>query len=103
AVVSVDGAEVARFPVFTDDKGKAYVRFTLPRAIARGDALITLSVDAGGISETLQRRIPVVLDEVSVTAFPEGGDLVTGLPSRLYLAARDPQGKPVEIEGELVD
>ena len=103
AVVTVDGAEIGRFPVFTDDKGRAFLRFTLPRSIARGDALLTLLVDAGGISESLQRRIPIVLDEVDVKAYPEGGDLVTGLPSRVYLAARDPQGKPVEIEGEIVD
>src|SRR5262249_37570315 len=42
-------------------------------------------------------------DEVDVKAYPEGGDLVTGLPTRVYLAARDPQGKPVEVEGQIVD
>ena len=103
AVVTVDGAEIGRFPVLTDDKGRAFLRFTLPRSIARGDATILLLVDAGGVSESLQRRIPIALDAVNVTAYPEGGDLVTGLPSRVYLAARDPQGKPVEIEGEIVD
>lgn len=103
AVVTLDGAELGRFPVFTDDKGKGFLRFALPRSIARGDALLTLLVDAGGISESIQRRIPIALDEVNVEAFPEGGDLVTGLSSRVYLRARDPQGKPVEVEGQIVD
>jgi hypothetical protein len=103
AVVTVDGAEIGRFPVFTDEKGRGFLRFTLPASIARGDALVTLLVDAGGISESLQRRIPIALDQVDVKAYPEGGDLVTGLPSRVYFSARDPQGKPVDVEGEVVD
>lgn len=103
AVITVDGVEIARVNVFPDDKGKAFVRFVLPAKIAKGEGLITLQVDGGGFTEALQRRIPIALDEVMVSFFPEGGDLVTGLPGRVYLSARDPQGEPVEVEGQVFD
>ncbi len=103
AVVTLDGAEIARIPVMIDWNGKGKVRFTLPRSIARGDGLLTLLVDAGGTTESLQRRIPILLDRAELTVFPEGGDLVTGLPSRVYVSARDPLGKPADFEGDIVD
>jgi hypothetical protein len=103
AVITIDGAEIARIPVFTDERGRGFLRFALPRNIARGDGLLTILVDAGGISESLQRRIPIALEQIDVRAYPEGGDLVAGLPSRVYLKATDPQGKAVEVEGDVVD
>jgi hypothetical protein len=86
-----------------DAKGRAFLVFDLPRRITKGEVFVNLQVDVGGVVESMQRRIPVVLDEVTVTAFPEGGDLVNGLPSRVYLAGLDPQGKPAEIEGRIMD
>jgi hypothetical protein len=103
AVITIDGAEIARIPVMIDWSGKGTVRFALPRSIARGDGLLTLLVDAGGTTESIQKRIPILLDRIELTAFPEGGDLVTGLPSRVYVSARDPLGKPADFEGDIVD
>jgi hypothetical protein len=103
AIITVDGVELARTNVFPDDKGRAWVRFVLPMKIAKGDGLLTLQVDGGGFVEPIQRRIPITLDDVQVSLFPEGGDLVTGLPSRVYLSARDPQNEPVEVQGQVFD
>ncbi|MEZ4296316.1 MAG: MG2 domain-containing protein [Polyangiaceae bacterium] len=103
AIVTVDGAQIARTNVFPDDKGRAWVRFVLPAKIAKGDALLTIQVDGGGFIESIQRRIPIALEDVQLSFFPEGGDMVTGLPARVYLSARDPQGEPVEVEGQVFD
>ena len=103
AIVTVDGVEVTRMSVFPDDKGRAWVRFILPSKIAKGDGLLTIQVDGGGFVESIQRRIPIALEDVMVSVFPEGGDLVTGLPSRVYLAAKDAQNEPVEVEGQVFD
>jgi hypothetical protein len=103
AIITVDGAEIARTNVFPDDKGRAWVRFALPSKIAKGDGLLTIQVDGGGFVESIQRRIPIALEDVQISMYPEGGDLVTGLPSRVYLAARDPQNQPVEVEGQVFD
>lgn len=103
AVVTVDGAEIARQNVFPDDKGRAWVRFALPSRIAKGDGLLTVQVDGGGFVESIQRRIPIALDDVQISMYPEGGDLVEGLPARVYLSARDPSNEPVEVEGQVLD
>lgn len=103
AVVAIDGGELARFVLFANDKGKVFVRFSLPRTMKQGDGTLTLLVDAGGVTESIQRKIPILLDRVDLAAFPEGGDLVEGLPSRVYLSAKSSLGKPADVEGSVVD
>jgi hypothetical protein len=103
AVVTVDDAEVSRQTLATDDDGKAIVRFQLPATIARGDGLLTILVDDGGVTESIQKRIPIVLKTLQLAVFPEGGELVAGVPGRVYLMAKTPIGKPADIEGRVVD
>jgi hypothetical protein len=103
AVATVDDAEVARLPVALDAAGNGTVRFTLPAAIARGDGLLTVLVPDGGVTESIQKRIPILLKTVDVALYPEGGDLVEGLPGRVYLAATNSLGKPADVEGRVVD
>lgn len=103
AVVTVDEAEVARFAAQTDDAGNRLVRFALPERIARGDGLLTILIEDGGVTESIQKRIPIVLGDLRLTLYPEGGDLVAGLPGRVYFAARNLLDEPADVEGRLVD
>lgn len=103
AIVTLDEAEVARFPVTTSAGGKAIARFDLPERIARGDGLFTLLVEDGGVTESIQKRIPILVKQMSLELFPEGGDLIAGLPGRVYFQAKNPLGKPADISGRVVD
>jgi alpha-2-macroglobulin-like protein len=103
ALAWLDGQQVARIGQRTDARGAATVRFALPARIERGDALLTVTVEDGGATESIQRRIPIALDAVQLAVYPEGGDLVTGLSSTVYVAARSPAGEPVEVRGEVRD
>ncbi len=103
AVVTVDDAEIARLAISTDGDGKATARFTLPPAIARGDGLLTILADDGGVTESIQKRIPILVSALQLQMFPEGGDLVDSLPGRVYFLARNPLGKPADVEGRVVD
>ncbi len=103
AVATVDDAEVSRTELTTDDAGKAIVKFALPAHIARGDGLLSVLVEEGGVTESIQRRIPIVMTTLQLGVFPEGGDLVSGLPSRVYFMAKTPIGKPADIAGIVVD
>ncbi|HEU0029923.1 MAG TPA: MG2 domain-containing protein [Kofleriaceae bacterium] len=103
AVVTVDGADVARVPVTTDGDGNTVVKFALPSQIQKGDGLLTILVDDGGVTESIQKRIPITLADLRFTAYPEGGDLVAGLPSRVYFQAKNLLDKPADIEGKVVD
>jgi hypothetical protein len=102
-LVTLDGTDLARTPVTTDAKGNAIVQFTLPASMQRGDGLLTILVDDGGVTESVQKRIPITLADLQLSMFPEGGDLVAGLPARIYFAAKNAIDKPADIEGKIVD
>ncbi len=103
ANIQLDGAALPRVEVTTDSRGDASLRFELPERIAKGDGLLTVLIEDGGITESVSKRIPIVMQSMDVSLYPEGGDLVNGLPSRVYFDARDPFGEPADVEGRLVD
>lgn len=103
AMVTLDDAELTRIPVTTDEQGRATVRFELPKSIVRGDALLTVLAEDAGFTESIQKRVPIVLSALRLSMFPEGGDLVAGLPGRVYVAAENLIGKPADIDGVVLD
>ena len=103
AVVTIDDAETARLSLKTDKAGKATAQFKLPTSIARGDGLLTLLVEDGGVTESMQKRIPIAMKTLALAVFPEGGDLVADVPGRVYFMAKTPLGKPADIAGRVVD
>jgi hypothetical protein len=42
-------------------------------------------------------------DIVDIEFFPEGGNLIAGVPNRVYFRARTSDGKPVDFEGQIMD
>jgi hypothetical protein len=103
AVVTIDDVETARLAVKTDGGGKAIVRFPLPAKLARGDGLLTVLVEDGGVTESIQKRIPIVMKTLQLAVFPEGGELVDGVPGRVYFMAKTMIGKPADLEGKVID
>src|SRR5207249_3949630 len=79
------------------------VEFKLPAKIATADATLSITVADGGTVEPIAKTIPILLNTVNVAIYPEGGDLVAGLPSRVYVEARTPAQKPADIVGTVVD
>ena len=102
-IVQVDGREVMRLDLRTDEEGGLLAAFDLPDRIETENALLTLKVEEGGITESISRSIPLLLAKLNVDFFPEGGDLVVGLPSRVYFQALKPNGKPAEAAGVVCD
>ncbi len=102
-VVTVDDIEVARVSIKTDKDGAATAKFQLPSKIARGDGLLTILADDGGVMESVQKRIPIVMKTMALSLFPEGGDLVEGVPGRVYFMAKNTIGKPADVEGKVID
>ncbi|NVB85215.1 MAG: hypothetical protein HOV81_43015 [Kofleriaceae bacterium] len=102
-IVTVDDIEVARVALKTDHAGATTAKFQLPAKIARGDGLLTILADDSGVTESIQKRIPIVMKTMQVSLFPEGGDLVEGVPGRVYFTAKNTLGKPADIAGRVVD
>lgn len=89
-------------PSMTGDNGSAVIRFTLPPRAESAD--VRLSVTVGGeFPESIVRKVPVATKQLNVEFFPEGGDLVAGLPNRVYFRATTKLGRPADIVGHLHD
>jgi hypothetical protein len=98
--VTIDDVETNRFTVTTNRAGQATARFRLPPTIARGDGLLTILADDGGVTESIQRRIPIVTTTLQLGLYPEGGDLIDGVPGRVYFQAQDPAGQTGRHRGQ---
>ena len=103
AQLAIDGQPLPVQALQTDARGEVTVRFTLPASLRSPDAQLTVLVDDAGVTESITRAVPVALDAVQVGVFPEGGDLVTGLESRVYVEATDAWGAAVDLHATLVD
>jgi alpha-2-macroglobulin-like protein len=102
-IVTIDDVEQPRLSIKTDKDGKATARFALPAKLSRGDGLLTILVTDGGVTESIQKRIPIVMKTIQFSMFPEGGDLVDDVPGRVYFLAKTTLGKPADVEGKVVD
>ncbi|GMU01490.1 hypothetical protein KH5H1_56100 [Corallococcus caeni] len=99
----VDGATVAQVPCTVDAKGRCTVRFPLPAAMERGEGTLAFTIQDGGVVESAAKTIPILLQTLDLALYPEGGDLVAGLASRVYFEARTPSRKPADLVGRVVE
>jgi len=102
-IARVDGQEVFRGPSRVDDQGHCEARFPLPEKIERGEGTLAMVIEDGGIVETASKTIPILLQTVDLTMYPEGGELVAGLPNRVYFEAFTPSKKPADLAGVILD
>lgn len=98
----VDGhpIEIAEPLGKTNDRGELMLSFPLPSPIAYGQGVLRI---APGEAEAIVERIPIRVENVAVDFYPEGGDLVAGIPSRVYFHSHDALGRPVAVQGQVVD
>lgn len=102
-VARVDDAETFRGPATIDHEGHGTARFRLPAAIARGEGTLAIAIEDGGVVETATKTIPILLQTVDLSTYPEGGELVAGLLNRVYFEAFTPAKKPADLAGVVVD
>ena len=103
ALVTVDGVELPPLEGTTDANGELTLGFSLPAELSAGRGLLTVMVDDGGDVESIARPIPIKLSDLRLGFFPEGGDLIAGLPSRLYFEGRDRFDEPADVAGIVED
>jgi hypothetical protein len=95
----------------TDKDGMAAIPFQVPAtapATSTATMQLRVQVQGGPLPEKVVEKVPVVARAASASAvavqfFPEGGDLVAGLPARVYFQAQGAQGQPAAVEGVVVD
>ncbi|OJT22637.1 A-macroglobulin complement component [Archangium sp. Cb G35] len=103
ATALVDGATAAQVMGVVDARGLCTVSFKLPGRIERGEGSLAFAIEDGGVVETAAKTIPILLQTLDLTLYPEGGDLVAGLPSRVYFQALTPAQKPADLSGAVIN
>ena len=98
----VDGETVHQSDGTIDLDGSLKIQFDLPKVIRGGEGILSVAIDDGSVTETAVRPIPIHTGRADVEFYPEGGYLVGGIKNRVYFSARDTDGKPIEIEGEIL-
>ena len=118
-VATVDGREFhnqvgATFSIVPGERGatKALldVRFKLPADIfekvakdSAPNATLSVNIQDGSDTEAIVRPIPLVTKTLSVEFFPEGGEMIEGVPGRVYFQVRTPHNKPADLKGYITD
>lgn len=102
-VASLDGTKLVQLNGSTDATGKATLKFNLPEGLKTNDGLVNVMIQYNGLTESISRSVPILLNTIKLSLFPEGGDLVEGLSSKVAFRALNEFDKPADIEGVVVD
>lgn len=102
-VVNVDGKKILAEQSETRNDGEAKITFKLPEELATNDGLMNVMIQYNGLTESISRSIPIVLNNIDLQFFPEGGDLVEALNGRVAFRALNEFGKPADISGKIYD
>jgi len=89
----------------TDLNGKAHFEFVLPdrlrgRDEEPGQVRVSLAItvrDTAGRQQTKTESCIVAAQPIQIDVVPEAGGLVDGIPNRIYLLARYPDGRPAQV------
>ncbi|MBI3412239.1 MAG: zf-HC2 domain-containing protein [Planctomycetes bacterium] len=100
-VPQVAGAPQAMLHSQSDSQGRVPIQGTIPKKIEKG-AEVELKFRRGKEEVKVVRPIPVVPSEVAIDFFPEGGDLVAGVPCKVYYRVKTPQGDLIEPDGHVI-
>ncbi len=102
-IARVDGRVVHRASERLDGEGALELAFRLPAEVETPDATLAVVIEDGGVQETAAKTIPIVLNRLRLTLFPEGGELVGGLENRVYFEARSLTDDPADVRGRVLD
>lgn len=102
-VVKIEGKEIKKGKSSTGNEGEAMVKFNLPKNLKSNDGILNIMIRYQGQTESISRSVPIVLNNIQMRLYPEGGDLVTGLASKVAFKALNEFGKPADIEGVLMN
>ncbi len=102
-VVNLAGKQLSKGKGQTGNEGEAMVKFTLPNVLKTNDGLLNIMIKYQGQTESISRSVPIILNNINIALYPEGGDLVAGLTSKVAFKAVNEFGKAADIEGVVVD
>jgi len=100
-VVNIDGEEYLSKKDKTNVDGKTTIKFELPDNLETTDGLLNVMIDYQGKTESISRSIPIVLNNISLEFFPEGGDMIANAKTKIAFRATNEFEKSADVEGEI--
>ena len=87
----------------TDAEGYAVIDMPLPAELSAQDAQLNIRTDYRGRTQSLNRSVPLVLQEVDMQFYPEGGDMQHGLAGKVAFKSTRPDGLPADVQGDILN
>ncbi len=103
ASLVVDGKSTWQEEGRIDGEGRCVFRFPVPVKVERGAARFVARITDGGVIETQLKPFVIPTEKVDVALSPEGGNLVTDIPNRVYAQVTDALERPITARGNVVD
>ncbi len=91
------------FQAKTNSKGKATIRYKLPRKLKISENLLNISFAHRGLNESITRAAPIVFGNLDIQFLPEGGQLVAHQKNRVAIKVLNEFGEPADIKAQLLD
>lgn len=97
----VGGKSVLSKDFTTDRGGKALVNIPLPADLTSRDVTLTARTTHDRTVGVATRPVPILLPDVHLSFYPEGGHRASGGPQRIAFRATNSYGEPVDVEGSI--
>ena len=101
--VMIKGKSIQEAQLETDSIGKIKIKFQLPENLNSADGILNIVIDYRGSKESISRSIPITLNNIKMEFYPEGGDLILNMNSKIAFQCLNEFGKPVDVEGYIID
>ncbi len=101
--IAIDGAIRSTFSAEVDANGLAQLVGVLPDDLATTDGILQARVTHQGLSESIAQSIPIVLNNIQLSLFPEGGQMIVGVNSKIAFKAVNEHNKGADISAVVVD
>lgn len=102
-VISLNGNEIDRKNFTTNAEGKTVIDFTLPQILDSNDGIVNIVFENNGFMESISRAIPIILNDIDLQFFPEGGSFVANIKNKIAFKAINEFGKAADVKGAIVD
>ncbi|MGB0984186.1 MAG: carboxypeptidase-like regulatory domain-containing protein, partial [Saprospiraceae bacterium] len=102
-VVKIAGRSIFSKEGRTNLNGKMTIEFDLPNNLNSNDGLVNIMMPYLGLTESISRSIPIVLNNIDLQFLPESGHLVSDVSNNIAFKALNEFGEPADVSGIIYD
>lgn len=102
-ILNLDGNTILKEKGITNNLGVASIRFKLPQDLQSNDGLLNVMIEYQGQTEAISRSVPITLNNIEIGFYPEGGEMVENMETKVAFYAKNEFGKPADIQGYITD